>query len=184
MSANNEIINRVRSKALNNDRYSGCSQAVLGALQEEFGIGDLESFKSATVLAGGVADRGETCGALIGALMGLGLVIGRQKMEDELTFSNALDACQDLIERFKEGLQKHFGFKKKLENTLCKDIQERIYGRSFSSRDEKEEQAFLDAGGHTEKGCLTTCAIAAEVAAQKLLKLKRSKPLTIWEHQE
>ena len=178
MSANNEIINRVRSKALNNDRYSGCSQAVLGALQEEFGIGDLESFKSATVLAGGVADRGETCGALIGALMALGLVIGRQKMEDEFTFSNALDACQDLVESFKEGLQRHFGFERKLENTLCKDIQERIYGRFFRERDEKglrdaeEEQAFLDAGGHTEKGCLTTCAIAAEVTAQKLLKLK------------
>ena len=178
MSANNEIINRVRSRALNNDRYSGCSQAVLGALQQEFGIGDLESFKSATVLAGGVADRGETCGALIGALMGLGLVIGRQKMEDELAFSNALDICQDLVERFKEGLQRHFAFKKKLKNTLCKDIQERIYGRSFSSRDEKglrnekEEQAFLDAGGHTERGCLTTCAIAAEVAARKLLEFK------------
>ncbi|GAH17783.1 unnamed protein product [marine sediment metagenome] len=138
----------------------------------------MQSFKSATVLAGGVADRGETCGALIGALMALGLVIGREKMEDEPTFSNALDACQDLIERFKEGLQKQFGFKKKLESTLCKDIQERIYGRYFSSRDEKgladekEEQAFLDAGGHTEKGCLTTCAIAAEVAAQKLFKLR------------
>ena len=99
-------------------------------------------------------------------------------MEDELTFSNALDACQDLVESFKEGLQRHFGFERKLENTLCKDIQERIYGRFFRERDEKglrdekEEQAFLDAGGHTEKGCLTTCAIAAEVAAQKLLKLK------------
>ena len=178
MLANSEIINRVRAKALNNDRYSGCSQSVLGALQEEFEIGDLESFKSATMLAGGVANRGETCGALIGALMALGLVIGREKMEDEPTFSNALDACQDLVERFKEGLQRHFGFERKLENTLCKDIQERIYGRFFRERDEKglrdekEEQAFLDAGGHTEKGCLTTCAIAAEVAAQKLLRLK------------
>ena len=46
--------------------------------------------------------------------MALGLVIGREKMEDEPTFSNALDACQDLVERFKEGLQRHFGFEKKL----------------------------------------------------------------------
>ena len=178
MPASNEIINRARTKALNNDRYNGCAQAVLGALQEEFGIGDLESFKSATMFAGGAADRGGTCGALVGALMALGLVIGREKMEDEPAFSNALDVSQDLIEGFKEGLQKHFGFKKKLESTLCEDIQDRIYGRSFSTRDEKglvdekEWQAFLDAGGHTERGCLTTCAIAAEVAAQKLLQLK------------
>ena len=178
MSASNEIINRVSTKAFNNDKFNGCGQAVLGALQEEFGIGDSESFKAATMFAGGVADRGGTCGALIGALMALGLVIGRAEMEDEPTFSNALDASQDLIEGFKEGLQKHFGFKRKLESTLCEDVQDRIYGRSFSTRDEKgledekEWQAFLDAGGHTERGCLTTCAIAAGVAAQKLLQLK------------
>ena len=172
MSVNDEIIKRARTKAFNNDIYSGCSQAVLGALQEEFGIGDLESFKSATVLSGGGAYRGETCGALIGGLMAMGLLIGREKMEDEPTFYNACDACQDLIERFKEELQKQFGFKRKLESTLCRDIQERIYGRSFNFVDEQEQQAFLDAGGHTEKGCLTTCAIGAEVAAQELLKLK------------
>jgi hypothetical protein len=43
MPANKETIERVRAKAFNNDKYSGCSQAVLGALQEEFGIGNLES---------------------------------------------------------------------------------------------------------------------------------------------
>lgn len=171
-SANDEIVKRVRTKAFNNDKFSGCSQAVLGALQEEFGIGNTESFKSATVLSGGGAHRGETCGALIGGLMAIGLLIGREKMEDEDTFFKTCDACQDLIERFKEELQKHFRFKKKLESTLCRDVQERIYGRPFNFVDEKERQAFLDAGGHTEKGCLTTCGIGAEVAAQELLKLK------------
>ncbi len=172
MSANDELIKRVMAKASNNDSYSGCSQAVLGAIQEEFGIGDLESFKSATVLSGGGARRGETCGALGGALMALVLVIGMEKIVDTPTYNNAMDVSQDLVERFKEELQKQFGFKKKLESTLCKDIQERIYGKSFNLADEKERQAFFDAGGHTERGCLTTCAIGAEVAAQKLLKLK------------
>ena len=69
--------------------------------------------------------------------MALGIVIGREKMEDEPTFSNALNASQDLVESFKKGLQRHFGFERKLENTLCKDIQERIYGRFFRERDEK-----------------------------------------------
>jgi C_GCAxxG_C_C family probable redox protein len=175
MPANKETIERVRAKAFNNDKYSGCSQAVLGALQEEFGIGNLESFKSATVLSGGGARRGETCGALIGALMALGLVIGREKMEDTPTYNKAMDLSQDLVEGFKAELQKQFGFKKRLESTLCRDIQEGIYGRSFNLADEKERQAFYDAGGHTERGCLTTCAIAAELAAQKLLQLKKLK---------
>jgi C_GCAxxG_C_C family probable redox protein len=172
MSTKDEIIKRVGMKAFNNDLYGGCSQAVLGALQEELGIGDLASFKSATALSGGGAYRGETCGALIGALMAIGLVLGREKMEDEAAFWRASDACQPVVERFKEELKKQFGFNKQLESTLCREIQERIYGRSFDFTQEQERQAFLDAGGHTEKGCLTTCAISAAVAADELLKLK------------
>ncbi len=82
MSTNDERIQRAKENAHENDRHSGCSQGVLLSLQEEFGIGNNEVFKAATVLSGGVARSGETCGALIGALMALGLVVGREKMED------------------------------------------------------------------------------------------------------
>ena len=51
---------------------------MLLSLQEEFGLGDIQSFKAATVLTGGVVRRGETCGALLGALMALGLAMGRR----------------------------------------------------------------------------------------------------------
>ena len=163
MSASEEIIKRVRARAFNNDnRYSCCSQAVLEALQEEFKIGNSQSLKSATALDGGVACLGETCGAVIGALMALGLVIGREKMEDTLAYDNTGNASRELIERFKVELQKHFEFKEKLESTLCRDIQKKILGRSFNFLDEKENQAFLNVGAHTERGCLTVCAIAAE----------------------
>ena len=79
ISTRDKIIQGAKAKALANDRIGGCSQSVLQALQEAFGIGNLESFKSATVLSGGLR-RGETCGAIIGALMGLGLVAGREMM--------------------------------------------------------------------------------------------------------
>jgi len=168
---NEERIQRVKRKALENDFHSGCSQSVLGALQEEFGIGNKESFKAATVLSGGVVRQGETCGAIIGALLALGLVIGRERMEDEEAYKAMMEPSIEVRTRFKEELKKQFGFEGELESTLCCHIQEKIYGKSFYLANEEERQAFLDAGGHSETGCPKVCGIAAQVAAEKLLDL-------------
>ena len=168
---NEERIQRVKRKALENDFYSGCSQAVLGALQEEFGIGNKESFKAATVLSGGVARQGETCGAIIGALSAIGLVIGRERMEDEEAYKAMMAPSMEVRTRFMEELKKQFGFGGNLESTLCWHIQKKIYGRSFNLANEEERQEFLDAGGHSETGCPKVCGIAAQVTAEKLLEL-------------
>ena len=53
LSTNDKRIQRAKKKAHENDQYSGCSQSVLLSLQEEFGIGNNEVFKAATVLSGG-----------------------------------------------------------------------------------------------------------------------------------
>ncbi len=172
MSTKDEIVQRVKEKAHEYDKYSGCSQSVLLSLQEEFGIGDKESFKSATVLSGGIARRGETCGAIIGALMALDLVIGREKMEDTEQYQKAMQLALEMCNKFKEELKHQLGFSEELKSTLCKEIQEKFYGRSFDMLDEKDYQNFLDAGGHSDTGCPRVCAIAAQVAAEKILEIK------------
>ena len=169
VSTRDEIIQRAKAKALTNDKFSGCSQSVLQALQGELGIGDMESFKSATVLSGGLR-RGETCGAIIGALMGLGLVIGRERMEDTDKYQEAMKVSRDVSNRFKEELQKQFTLRQGLKSTLCKEIQEGVLGRSFDFWTEYE--AFLAAGGHSDGGCPKVCAIAAQVTAEKILEIR------------
>lgn len=170
MSTQDERIERAKKNAHENDRHSGCSQGVLLSLQEEFGIGNNEVFKAATVLSGGVARHGETCGALIGALMALGLVIGREKMEDTEVYRDSMEPSADLIDRFKEELKKQFGFEGELNGTLCRQIHEKIYGRAFDMTDPDDYQAFLDAGGHGDSGCLKVCGVAAQVGAEKILE--------------
>lgn len=171
----NEIIDRAKAKALANDKnFSGCCQSVLLALQEEFGIGDVKSFTAATVLSAGLR-RGESCGALMGALMSLGLVIGRDRIEDSDRYKKAMVVARELSRKFQEELKKQFGFSQKLETTLCKEIQEKILGRSFDFWTEYE--AFLEAGGHSDTGCPKVCSIAAQVGAEKILEIRGKKLL-------
>lgn len=167
-----ELVAEIRRKAHAYDSHSGCSQAVLLALQEDLGIGDAESFRSATVLSGGVARRGETCGALLGSLMALGLMAGREQMEDRPSYVRATGIGDEICDGFQEKLREEFGFEKPLASTLCSEIQEKIYGRSFNLREREDYEAFLEAGGHSDEGCYKVCGIAAEVAAARLLELR------------
>ncbi len=164
-------IKEIGRKALEYDKYSGCSQSVLLALQEAFDIGNIESFKAATVLSGGVARKGETCGALIGGLLALGLVVGREDMTDTQTYRDAMVPSDEIIREFQKRLQETFGFDEPLESTICRNIQQRIYGEGFDLTDPVSYKAFLDAGGHGNKGCPLVCAVAAEVTAEKIIEL-------------
>lgn len=172
MASNEDIIQTTRRNAIENDKHSGCAQAVLGALQQALGLGNVQSFKSATALSGGVARRGETCGALLGALMALGILIGRDRMEDTETYSRTVDISQRVVQSFQAGVQREFSLEDTLPSTLCRDIQARLYGRSFDLRNPDERALFLEAGGHSENGCPAVCGVAAEVAARELLKLR------------
>ena len=169
-SKRDEIIQRVKAKALANDKFSGCSQSVLLPLQEELGIGNMELFKAATMLSGGLR-RGESCGALIGGLMALGLIIGRERMEDTDAYLKAMVIQREVSQRFKEELKNQFGFRQELKSTLCNEIQEKVLGRSWNLWTERE--AFLAAGGHSDTGCPKVCSIAAQVAAEKILEIIR-----------
>ena len=175
MSTNEERIQRAKKKAHEYDQYSGCSQSVLLSLQQEFGIGNKEVFKAATVLSGGIARHGETCGAIIGALMALNLLIGREKMEETEVYREAMGPCTDLMNSFKEEVKKQFGFEKELTGTLCREIQEKIYGRSFDMTDPDDYQAFLDAGGHSDSGCFKVCGVAGQVGAEKILEISEGR---------
>lgn len=169
-SGDKGMLKKVRNKAQKYDKFSGCSQSVLLSLQEAFSIGSLESFKAATILSGGIARRGETCGAIIGALMALGLVIGREKMEDTQQYRATMTPANELCQRFQTALKTEFQFAKELKSTLCRDIQKKLYGRAFNLNDRMEYQAFLDAGGHNEEGCPKVCGIAAQLAAEMILR--------------
>ncbi len=113
-------------------------------------------------MAGGVARQGETCGALIGAIMALGALIGRERIEDVEQYYKAMEPAYRIYNLFKE----------KIGHTLCWEIHRIRYGKAYRLYIPEERQAFHDMGGHGRKGCPEVCGVAARIAAEIIFEIK------------
>jgi C_GCAxxG_C_C family probable redox protein len=131
-------------------------------LQEKLDLKDGGVFKAATALAGGIAGRGETCGALIGGIMAIGQVLGRESLEDIEEFQKAMIPATDMYLKFKETVG----------HTLCAEIHKILFGKSFKLYEEEDKKAFLAAGGRGPQGCPAVGRKAAKIAASIILDLK------------
>ncbi len=124
-------------------RY-GCSQCVVAALEEVLQLNCPELVKASFPLAGGVVNSTEgTCGALSGGLLIIGFLFGRNQEEFLKNKFNrkSIEVGDTLYQMFKE----EYG------SILCKDIQKKIFGRSYNLKNFKEKEAFENAGGHDNK---------------------------------
>lgn len=79
-----------------------CSQAVLLAYAEDFGLDHDTAMKISVALGGGVGRMRETCGAVTGMALVAGLKYGNTDPSDAASKSKALVAAGKLAEKFKE----------------------------------------------------------------------------------
>lgn len=153
-----EILDRLEQKAGDYlEAYGSCAQGTLRALQEEFDLGNAEVLKAATAMPG-VALRGETCGAVIGPIMALGLAFGREEPEDYEAFLHTLQAAHRFCRRFEE----EFG------SCMCADVMVRLYGRNFDLTDPVHMQEFAAAGA--SKKCRIPAGRAVRIAGRMILE--------------
>ncbi|MHA1993436.1 MAG: C-GCAxxG-C-C family protein [Candidatus Hodarchaeales archaeon] len=78
-----------------------CSQAVLATYANQYGIQEKTALKIAEVFSGGIARKGNICGALGGALMVIGLHYGKDKDSDSAPRKSVYDVADELLEKFK-----------------------------------------------------------------------------------
>ncbi len=119
-------------------------------------------FKAGSALAGGVARRGETCGALTGAIMAVCCLVGRERLEDREQYGKAMEVAALVYDRFRE----------RIGHTLCWEIHKLRHGRVYRLFIPEERAAFHAMGGHSRKGCPEVCGIAARIAAEVILDLR------------
>ena len=160
-----KIIDRVAKAAYDNNRaYEGCARCVLHALQTHMKITEerafMAAFKSSTALSAGVARKGETCGALIGALMAIGLETGTESLQDFNGYVNTMRSASRVFDDFRE----IYGTVK------CFEIQEQLFGRKIDFfKDEDAEWWYTNDG--LDK-CPAVCAVAAKLAAEELFMMR------------
>lgn len=136
--------------------FGSCAQGTILALQEAFDLGSADTLKAATAMPG-VALRGDTCGAVIGALMALGLAMGRDKPEDGKAAMRTILAGRILCEKF----EARFG------SCHCHGVQHHIFGRHFNLMDPEDGKEFVKADA--SKKCRIPVAFAARVAGELIL---------------
>jgi C_GCAxxG_C_C family probable redox protein len=134
-----------------------CAQTSFIVLQEEFDLEGDQILKALTPFPG-IALRGETCGAVIGGLMALGLEFGRDDLSDWRGYIGSLPSARRFCKRFEE------------ENgsTDCANILEEKLGRNYDLADRTEALEYATSGG--PEACSEVVASAVQIASEAIRK--------------
>lgn len=118
MCKNNYCIFGNRAVELNKEGYT-CAQSVVGSLCEEFGVDRVTALKISCAFGSGIGHSGETCGAITGAVMLIGLKYGKTspgKPIDPNTMSPEVSKCYEMAQKFiKRFIEEYGAFK-------CRDL--------------------------------------------------------------
>jgi len=82
------------------DNKFNCSQSVLTVFAEELGLTEDESLRVACAFGGGMGRQQQTCGAVTGAAMALGLKYGKGKNDSDDKKLLTYDMTVELFEEF------------------------------------------------------------------------------------
>ena len=156
-----ELLDKIEQAAHDYEKeYHGCSRCAFRALQENLDLGDDAVFLAATPLAAGIAFQGETCGALLGGLLAVGLATASLDMEDADTQRYSMTNGYYLFRRFV----------REIGSSRCRDIQTVRLGRSFNISDPEDYERAKEAGIYIE--CPKVVGKAARLTANFILELR------------
>lgn len=148
--------NPERAEALFKQGYS-CSQAVLAAFGEQFGLSRELALHIAGAFGGGMGRMGETCGTVTAAIMVLGLKFGCTTADDLKARENGYAVAREFIHRFKG----------RNISVLCRDLLDCDISTSEGMKRAREE-------GLIKQHCPRFVKDAAEILDQ-LLELWQPK---------
>lgn len=138
-----------------------CAQTSFSILNEVHDLNGAQVLKALTPFPG-IALRGETCGAVIGSLMALGLVYGRDDLKDWKGYIGSLPSARRFCARFEE----------LNGSTACRAILQEKLDREFDLADRVEALEYASSGG--PEACAEVVATAIEIASEMIARKSKS----------
>ena len=133
-----DMVNRLQNRVNENLQLSGnCAQTAFLSLMDEFQLGGDEILKALTPFPG-IALRGETCGAVTGSLLAIGLKFGRDR--------HNLDNWQAYIDSLRPSRRFCRSFEGEFGSTMCAAIVKDKFGRHFDLADPQEAMQWYQCG--------------------------------------
>lgn len=139
-----------------------CAQTAFLVLKEQFDLADGEIVKALTPLPG-LGEKGLLCGALTGSLMALGLIFGREHLDDWETYRASLVPAGEMVDRFREVQG----------STNCCDIVETEFGKRYDLLDPEDHAEYVKAGASEKCGRVVQRAV--RIAADIILRERYGK---------
>ncbi len=130
-----------------------CAQATFFALDRHFDLGGGDMLRALAPFPG-IALRGETCGAVTGAMMALGLVFGTDIADDEAAVVASYAPARELCRR----LESRHG------SLRCADLLESRLGRPIDFTSTEDLEFYRSSGG--QEACAGIVIAAIQIAAE------------------
>jgi C_GCAxxG_C_C family probable redox protein len=127
-----------------------CAQAVLYAFCDELGIARDTALRMACGFGGGMARRQETCGAISGGVLAIGLKHGRGEGQERAVTDETYVKVRELMCRFQAAHGTH----------LCRSL---LDGCDLMTPEGQKQFKEADLMNRTCKRCVTTVVEALEV---------------------
>lgn len=152
-----QVLSKLEQKVNNYlERSGNCAQSSFLALKEAFELEDGSILKALTPFPG-LAYRDGVCGTLIGCTMALGIVFGREDLDDWGGYIRSIPPVREFFKRFK----------KEVGGMMCSELVESEFGDKFESIEPAETKRWLKAGA-LEK-CTETAQKGVRIAAEIIM---------------
>jgi len=155
-----ETIRELEIKAVTYmSNYGSCAKSTFAALNDQFNLKADAIVPAIMPFTGGIAGRGETCGAVSGAILALGLFFECVKQREKKSAGSSMNFGGLFFDSF----EKEFG------STRCREVMKHQYGRYVDFRNPEDMKLFA-AESQKGEGCLGVVKRAAVLAAGIILE--------------